>query len=208
LFAFEPKSRQKLRKVRDLSEAAAAALSLPHDGGEQVIHIEHEYLFATVANPAEQKARGVRTAFAVPVDIRFLDRNLVTIALRGQRELFIAVQGNHTRQSAGPTQSLSSQEHRRIEDGQHSAARADNPEDGQGRLRQNRRNPGFRSSIDLIGWDGEDSRAGLEHKQIQEFGIDGIPARACGCVCEDFRLRFSFTHLARLRCDDQNTVPG
>src|SRR6266849_5587731 len=102
LFAFGPKSRQKPRKVRDLSETAAAALSLPHDGGEQVIHIEHEYLFATVSNPAEQQTRGVRTAFAVPVDVRFLDRNLVTIALRGQRELFVAVQGNHTRQSAGP----------------------------------------------------------------------------------------------------------
>ena len=70
---------------------------------EQVIHIEHEYLFATVSNAAKQQTRGVRTAFALPVDVRFLDRNLVAIALRGQRELFVSAQSNHTRQGVGPT---------------------------------------------------------------------------------------------------------
>ena len=53
-FASGPEFGNKLRKFRDLLETAAATLSLPHDGGEQVIHIEHEYLFAGVSNPAEQ----------------------------------------------------------------------------------------------------------------------------------------------------------
>src|SRR5258708_3206749 len=79
---------------------------------------------------------------------------------------------------------------------QRTAPRAD-AEDALRGVRQNRRHPGFRSSIDLIGRDRKDSRAGLEHKQIEEFGIDGIPAPAGRCVYEDFRLRFSVRHLAR-----------
>jgi len=102
-FAFGPEFRKKLRKFRDFSETATAALSLPHDGREQVTHIEDEYLFATVSNPAEQQTCGVRTTFALSVDVRFLDRNLVAIALGDQRELFVSAESNHTRQGARPT---------------------------------------------------------------------------------------------------------
>ena len=83
-------------------EAAAAALSLPHDQSEQVTNIEDEYLLACVSNPAEQKTAGVPIGFSGRHDVCLLDCNLVVKALSDQGELFVTAEGNDTRQRAGP----------------------------------------------------------------------------------------------------------
>ena len=115
-------------------------------------------------------------------NVRVVDCDLVATGFGGQRQLFVSVERNHTRQTPGPVQRLARYQRQRVEHRQHSSAHANYAQDSVRSARQRRGYSGFHGAINLDRKNCKDPVAGGKGDDVAKIRIGNNPARLCARI--------------------------